>query len=256
MDKQELQMRLAACRPSGHDNADATIREALDQLPGDPGMAVWFAKAQALDFAICRQLEQVEAPSGLRERILAGARLSQRKREWHRRLWLAAAAIMVAGVAVLSQEKSAAPGAQTAGPLAVASLREYRDDVTSTFLKIHGDGFRLDLADSNVLKVKAWLTEHGAPGDAELRAGLGDAVSYGCKIIEWRGRRVSMMCFGKNHDAAHLFVVSRDAIRDLGGMETGRIERVGGIEVIAWQDETRAYVMVGDTPETDLKPFL
>lgn len=257
MDKQELQMRLAACRPSGQDNEDAAIREALEQLPGDPEMAVWFAKAQALDFAICRQIESVDVPEGLRERIFAVARMSRRKREWNRRLWLAAAAVILAGVAVLALETSEAPSAQTSDIApAVASLREYRDDVASAFLKMHDKSFHLDLADSNVVKVKAWLSEHGAPGDVELRAGLGDAKPHGCKIIEWRGRRVSMLCFGKNNDEAHLFVVDRSAIRDLGGIEAGRIERFGGVEVIVWQDDRRAYVMMGDSPKTDLKRFL
>lgn len=254
MDKQEIQMRLSACRPSGLDKDDAAIREALEQLPGDPETAVWFARAQALDFAICRQLESVEAPEGLKERILAGARVNQRKREWNRRVWLAAAAVVMAGVAVWSMEKFAKPGAQPGG--AVASLREYRDDVTSAFLKMHTEGFDLDMEDSDVVKVKAWLAERGAPGDAELRAGLGDALPFGCKIIEWRGRRVSMMCFGKNNDEAHVFVVNGSAIRNLGNLETGRIERVGGLQVIAWQDDKRAYVMVGNSPETDLKEFL
>ena len=256
MDKQELQMRLAAYRPSGQDKEDAAIREALEQLPGDPEMAAWFAKAQALDFAVSRQLETVQAPEGLRERILAGSKMNQRKREWSRRLWLAAAAIVMAGVAVWSLERVAAPSSQTKGALAVASLRENRDDVASAFLKMNKEGFELDHSDSDVLKVKAWLAEHGAPGDAQLRVGLGDAHSYGCKIIEWRGQRVSMMCFGKNDDEAHLFVVNRDAIRDLGGLEAGRVERVGGIQVIAWQDDKRAYVMVGNSPKTDLKEFL
>lgn len=256
MDKQELQMRLAACRPSGQDKDDATIREALEQLPGDPEVTVWFAHAQALDLAICRQIESVEVPAGLRERILAGTRVSARKREWNRRLWLAAAAIVLAGAAVLSLEKYTVPTRQFGGTLAVASLREYRDDVASAFLKMQTDSFQLDLSDSNVLKVKSWLADHGAPADVELRAGLGNAEPFGCKIIEWRGKRVSMMCFGKNHDEAHLFVVDRAAIRDLGGLETGRIERVAGIQIIAWQDDKRAYVLMGDSPRTDLRPFL
>jgi hypothetical protein len=254
MDKQEIQMRLSACRPSGLDRNDAAIRQALEQLPGDPKTAVWFARSQALDFAICRQLESVEAPDGLKERILAGARLNERKREWNRRLWLAAAAVVMAGVAVWSAEKFATPALQAGG--AVASLREYRDDVTSAFLKLHTEGFDLDMQDADVAKVKAWLAAHGAPGDAELRPGLGDALPFGCKIIEWRGQRVSMMCFGKNSDEAHLFVVNRSAIRDLGNLETGRIERVRGLQVITWQDDKRAYVMVGNSPETDLKEFL
>lgn len=256
MDKQEIQMRLSACRPSGQDGDDAAIREALKQLSGDPAMAVWFAKAQALDSVICRQLEGVEVAEGLKERILAGARLNQRKREWSRRAWMAAAAVVMAGVSVWLLERTVAPPTWPKGALAVASLREYRDDVTSAFLKMHDQGVDLDMEDSDVVKVKAWLAEHGAPGDAELRVGLGDATAFGCKIIEWRGQHVAMMCFGKNDDEAHLFVVKREAIRGLGGLEAGRVERVGGIQVIAWQDDQRAYVMVGNSPKTDLKPFL
>lgn len=256
MDKQELKMRLAACRPSGQDNGDSAIREALEWLPGDPEAVEWFSRSQALDQAICCRIEHLAVPAGLRERILAGARISEQKREWSRRLWLAAAAVVLAGFAVLMLEKRTLPLSLTSDIAAVASLREYRDDVASAFLKMHDSSFRLDLADSNVVKVKSWLSEHGAPAEVELRAGLNTAEPFGCKIIDWRGRRVSMMCFGKNNDEAHLFVVDRSAIRDLGTIEPGRIERVNGIEVMAWQDDKRAYVLMGDTPQTNLRQFL
>lgn len=255
MDKQELKMRLAACRPSGHDNGDAVIREALEQLPDDPEMAVWFAKSQALDSAIARQLGGTEPPVGLRERILAGQNVGTRRQEWHR-AFLVAAAVVLAGVAVFTMERQAASSSRGQGSPAVASLREYRDDVASALIEMHKHGFDLDHSDSDVVKVKAWLTEHGAPGDAALRAGLNEALSYGCKIIDWRGRKVALMCFGKNDDEVHLFVVNREAIRDLGDLESGRIERVHGLQVIAWQDEQRAYVMVGDSEKTELKDFL
>lgn len=256
MDKQELKMRLAACRPSGQDNNEAVIREALELLPGDAEMAVWFAKSQALDSAIARQLGGIDPPAGLRERILAGQKVGARRQEWRRLFWLAAAAVVMAGVAVWTMEKPLAPSSGIGGPLTVASLREYRDDVASVFINMNKDGFDLDHSDSDVVKVKAWLAEHGAPGDAVLRAGLNDAMPYGCKIIDWRGRKVSMMCFGKHDDEAHLFVVNREAIRDLGGLEAGRIERIGGLQVIAWQDDKRAYVMVGNSETTELKDFL
>lgn len=256
MDKLELKMRLDACRPSGQDNDDGAIREALAQLPADAELAVWFARSQALDAAVSRQLAGVKAPDGLRGRILAGARVNARRNEWRRHLWIAAAAIVMAGAAVWMLENYFSAASEGGGALAAATLREYRDEVASVYAGMHQTGFELDHSDADVAKVKQWLAEHGAPADAVLRAGLTDALPFGCKIVEWRGRKVSMMCFGKNDDEAHLFVVSRDAIRGLGGIEAGRVERVGGFEIIAWQDERRAYVMVGDSPKTDLKPFL
>ena len=38
--------------------------------------------------------------------------------------------------------------------------------------------------------------------------------------------------------------------------EAGRVERVSGHQIIALQDDKREHVMVGNSPDTDLKDFL
>ncbi len=247
MNKEEIKMHLASCRPCGADDHDPVIAEALAKARQDAELAKWLAQEHKFDGAVAAHVRSIEAPACLRARILAGARVCQPAARWRRRVWLAAAAVVMAFGAVLLREQFFTKP---------ATLLDYRNDVASTWQGMARDGFDLDMEHGDVMKVKAWLVEKGAPGGAELRPGLQTAEPFGCKIIDWRGHKVSMMCFGRNEEEAHLFIVSRDAIREMGGIEQGRMEQVSGYPVIAWTDGTQAYVLVGHTSETDLKEFL
>lgn len=253
MNKQEIQMRLAAARPGDRDESDPAIREAVQCCGSDAELRAWFEREQAVDSCICRCLGSVPAPEGLQARILAGARLARPVVWWQRKPWLAAAAIIAAFFAVMIWQQISPPPAQGGS---VATLKDYRDDIAALYARMGESGIHLDMQHSDVRQVKAWLSEKGAPADAVLRPGLGEARAFGCKIVKWRGHQVSMMCFGKNNDEAHLFVVSKAAVQGLGGIDPGCIDCVCDYPLVAWQDDRNAYVLVGHTPQSDLKSFL
>ena len=98
MNTEEAKFILSAYRPNGADTADATFGDALRMAGGDPQLGGWFERSRAHDAAVAGKLRQVVPPAGLREAILAGARVSDTRRRsgfgWGWAAGLAAAAAL------------------------------------------------------------------------------------------------------------------------------------------------------------------
>lgn len=248
MDKHEAQLLLSACRPGDLDAGDPMIKEALQVAQQDPEMARWFATEQQMDAVISGKLASLPVPGSLKNDILAGMRVQRRQSFWHSRwTWLAAAAaVTLAGYLSF-------PGKP--GP--VASLAEYRSDVAAAFASLNATGFRPALGVSSMAEVASYVSSQHAPlGNPQRPGGLTQVKPVACRVIEWRGQKVSIICVGRNDLEAHVFVVDRHAIRDLGDSIAKDIVRSSDYPVVAWEDKDHAYVMVGNTKTTDLKKLL
>ena len=96
MNNEEAKFILQGYRPDGTDAGDEAFRAALDQVRHDPALRDWFAREQAFDAGVSAKLNAVPAPTGLREAILAGGRVSSatptETRWWRSPAMLAAAA--------------------------------------------------------------------------------------------------------------------------------------------------------------------
>lgn len=248
MDDLEIRLRLSACRLEGQDADDPLMREALDALQARPALAAWFAQEQAFDRAISRHVRAAAAPAALRGEIIAAARASRAVPRWQQLRWLAVAACvaLAALITTLWQPPS--------NPL--PTLAEYRSDVAQAFSQMRTSGFSLNHKGAEISELGTWLVKHESPA-AEAGDGMPQARPLGCRIIEWRGHKVSMICFTKGSGKAHLFIVDRRALGGLSDADALRApQRLVGLPVAAWTDESRAYVLVGDTPATDLDSFL
>jgi hypothetical protein len=100
MNNQEAKFILGAYRPSGRDATNPAFADALRQAESDPALTTWFARSRALDTAVAEKLESIRPPAGLREAILAGAKMSRPEASPFRsvRVALAAAAMLALGI--------------------------------------------------------------------------------------------------------------------------------------------------------------
>lgn len=267
MNSQEAKLILGACRPDGQDQDDPAIKKAMDCAEQDAQLASWFSRQQTLDAALSAKVGSVRVPEGLKAEILAGARVvkplvvRRRITQWA----TAAAAIALAAAVVWNLD---APkndqfahfgGGGLTGPAGVATLATFRTDAATAFAEMQKAGFTPDLRTNNVEQVYNYFTQRiGVSNSVDVGQvvdQLGDARLFGCRIVDWRGHKVSMLCLNRGDQDAHLFVVHRDALSNLSDVKTKKIETVAGHPVSAWRDSNNAYVLVGHKPDTNLAKF-
>ena len=250
MNKHEAQLLLSACRPGGLDGENADMRAALDLLSTDHELARWFAAEQALDAAVAGKLASIPVPPSLKADILAGARVSRRRNGWRNPIaWVAAAAVLaIVGLVTLHPPVKLAT---------VATLGEYRSDVGAAFAQMNAGGFKPTLGVGSMAEVARFVSSHHSPiGNPAAPGGLAGVKPVACRVIEWRGQKVSIICVGRSGLEAHVFVVDRKVIRDSGDVDLKSIATAAGYPVVAWEDAGHAYVMVGNTKTTDLTQLL
>jgi hypothetical protein len=81
----------------------------------------------------------------------------------------------------------------------------------------------------------------------------------GCRILEWNGHKVSLVCFHlKDGEHADLFVV-RDVVWDPTGPGTEpRLARVGSLNMntISWSRNGLTYVLAAEATDEVLKRLI
>jgi len=260
MNRHEAQLLLTTFRPGDQETEDAAMRSALEFMRDDPELAQWFADSQALDNAIAGRLASVPVPASLKADILAGARISRRKSFWRSGwTWLAVAAAIVvmvfANLSLPHRNGVEVVAIHTKAP--VATLGEYRSDVGAAFASMNATGFKPTLGVSSMADVAHYVSTQSSPlGNPEKPGGLASVKPLACRVIEWRGQKVSIICVGRDGLEAHVFVVDRKAIKDGADVDIKAIAKASDYPVAAWEDDQHAYVMVGNTKTTDLSKLL
>ena len=247
MNKHEAQLLLAACRPDVDEPEDAEMMAAMAMMKDDHELAHWFADSRALDSAIAARIASVPVPANLQADILAGARLARRKGLWRSGwTWMAAAAALVFALYVFKP-----------GGTGVATLGEYRSDVGAAFASLNANGFQPTIDADSMKAVAEFVKANNAPlGNASQPGGLASVKPLACRVIDWRGQKVSIICVGRDDLEAHVFVVDRKAITNDKDVDIKAIASASGYPVAAWEDDQHAYVMVGNTKTTDLSKLL
>ncbi|HEY1849092.1 MAG TPA: hypothetical protein VGG37_07790 [Opitutaceae bacterium] len=198
MTTEEAKFILSAFRPGGGDTGESAFGEAMRMVAADPALAAWFAQSRSHDAAVAAKLRLVSPPSGLREAILAGVRVSDPKRSsglgWGWISGLAAAAAAV--IALLSLRAPAGPDSGTAayGGFAI------NDMVTEA----HGG--RGEPAATLVTD----LQKKGSRMPSADQIDFEKLRDTGCRTINFAGHDVVEVCFQREGTWFHLYVTRRD----------------------------------------------
>jgi hypothetical protein len=204
----------------------------------DPELAQWFdlhCQARAM---IRAKFKDIPVPDGLKEQILAERKVHTTPftRSPARLLAVAMAAfILLAGLASLwlrpDQEKSFA---------------SFQNRMVGTVVRTYP---AMDLETADLGKIQQYLTQHGAPGDYVLPAGLAKTTGTGCAKLSWNGQPVSMICFRSGKTAGStapdlfLFVINRVATTD--GPPTGppQLSQIKHLPTASWSAGDKSYVL-------------
>ena len=245
MNREEAKFILRAYRVDGQDAHDPQFREALAMLNHDRELARWFAREQALDSRIAARFRSFPVPSELKSQLLAARKLAPPPRRWWMPAWISAAAVVALGTAL---------GTLWLTTMGSRRFDQFRNAMAQAALERehHVSVMNLDLA-----KARQWLAEHGGRLEFPLPAGLRDQPKVGCRIVEWRGCKVSLLCFqlngGKHVD---LFVIAETDLPGLLRLSTPQFATQGDLTTASWRQEGYLYVMAGQGSKADLERLL
>jgi hypothetical protein len=234
MTNEEAKFILGAYRANGRDADTALFNEALRQARTDPSLGEWLARAQAHDAAVGAKLREVAPPAGLREAILAGARVSKAPR---------------------SSWKTSAPWFALAACLAIITT------VSVLLRPIHASGEVVRFARFAV--DDTLNSKHGGHGPAsgELAALLGQSTTHlaaglpidvstfeanGCRTVRFAGRDVLEVCFKRNGAWFHCYIANRADFPNLAAQTRVEFSERAKLGSAAWADATHMIVVVGE----------
>lgn len=234
MDNEQAKFILQAYRAGGQDANDPQFQEALDQVKHDPELARWFEEERALDQAIGAKVKSIPVPADLKANILAGKKVIRLEPWWKKSSVAAVAACLLLLLSAAAYWVHA-----------LNSFTRYQRDMTAFLNGLD----HLDYENHDLHKVRLWLKDHHGHGEMVLPAALEQLSPEGCRIFQWREKKVVLICFRTTNNnfsgEMHLLVVDRADLSQpppLGQVVRGQS---GHWSTASWSDEKHAYVLAG-----------
>ncbi len=247
MNSEQARFILRAFRP-GTDRTDAPeFHEAFDRLRQDPALAAWHEREMDADRIVRAKLTSALAPpGGLRDRILATPKIVEPRVWWRQPAWLAVAAsvVLLVTFGVLRLGRPATHD---------SNFVAFRSEVLSASREVP----HMSFMNSDVSRIRDQLRSEGAPDDLNIPAGLARASIKGCRILDWHGRKVSMVCFHLG-DGGHidLFVIRNVEWDRPAPGERPLLAHVGQMNTASWSENGRTYVLAANATDEELKRIL
>lgn len=240
MNHQDAKFRLRAYRPGGHDASDPLFQEALACADRDPALRAWQAREQTWDSLVAADFREIAPPPGLRDAILSGVRLEQRRPSRWRWPGLLAMAASLALVAWLYLRPAASPVAPTEllPQLASWAVNDTRHERHQGLGNASAE-FRHDLASPTVRLAALSATEWSRLKPTK------------CRTLRFAGRDVWEVCFERAGGEYHLYVCR---LEDSPALVPASIQRLADASVATWTDARHAFALVsrGDAPLGEL----
>src|SRR3954452_16460032 len=229
MTKEEAKKMLTAYRPGDQDRLASDFAEALQEAERNAELAEWFAEQREFDRAVAAQLKSVPVPYGLKTRILANVTpRAATKSRWIAPLTMAAAALFFVAQLISIWRGSAQHS---------ASLSDYKQEMMS-FVKLEPP---LEMQSLEMGPIKQWIAEHKAPL-ADIPPGIAAVETMGCRILDFRGYPVTLICFCHGQTVAHLLMVDRGAFPGLKPISSPVVSERGDWTTATWADQHYAYM--------------
>ena len=222
MKNQDAQFILSGYRPGGQDASDPLFAEPLEQAKRDPVLGKWLAEQQAHAAAISEKLKEVEPTPHLRQAVLAGSQLAQptpRVRRYSPALVgiAAAVALLLAGIATVMPAKT---------PVDVERPAAFAIKDAQTVP--HGRALGSAAND-----LKGLLELDGVCLATGLHFDFETLRTTGCRTLTSDGHEMVELCFRRNGDFYHLYIVKRADFANLKPKRFGGPESREGVSFVS-----------------------
>ncbi len=247
MDNAEARTLLSVYRAGESCADEARLEEALARADADPQLARWWSEEQELDRIIASKLAATHVPAGLKERIETArveSHPSAIRPRWRRTILLAAASIVALAVLFSSWRGPFQPA---------ASLADYRDEMVS-FIKVAPN---LELESSELGRLQDFLAKADAPAKFFVPKNLQKYAPIGCRVLRFRARNVSLVCFKLGGDRlAHLFVTDAKNLRTSGSASAPEFAAEENWMTATWSENGQTYLLTVKGDRAALEKFL
>ncbi len=255
MTNEEAKFMLSGYRSNGADAKNETFAEALAQAERDPLLRNWFEREQEFDAIIAPKMGQVSAPSGLRESILAGTKLSliekttRKVRVWWANPWSimlgAAAAFALVFTTVYrtaNHQVAQLPGFEPVLKIAMAD-----------FSGTHSKGTHAH----ELGEFGQWITNGSSKLGADIMpVNLAELRELGCRTIDVAGHEIFEICFQRESGWYHVYIAPRDVFSDQGVYREPMFHESGEFIAASWADSEFAYLVSTSTGRASLRGLL
>jgi hypothetical protein len=260
MNREEARFILQSCRPGDQDAGDPQFAEALALAKSDLELAAWFAEQQKFDARVRHSIQSLPVPPDLKAKILAGQNPPRQKiiersaPVWWQNLfsfrspisWATATAAicLLLGTAVFWKSS-------------VGSTRFADYSAQMVFAAVN-DKNHVDIDNSDMKQVVVWLGDHHGENNFVLPVALnGDSGLMGCRVLDWHGQKISMLCYGlKNSGHVDLFVADAKIFTDAPPADQPEFASRSGMPTASWSHDGQVYLLVGHNSGTDLEKVL
>jgi hypothetical protein len=247
MNREQAKQILQAQPPAG-DDSDPQVRAALEFAASDADLMRWFREQQALDQSIQQKLKNAPPPEGLVAEIVGGWKERSlgegpQRSAWPKYLALAAAVVLLAGVATILWSRLA--------PRENSELAFFRTDMAG-FLK---EFPQLDAYMEGQSEVRRWLTQRPVFSKAGIPARLQKFPAIGCRQIEWRGKSIALICLVADGEIVHLFLIPGTQ-NPTPSNSKPQWARAGRFTTATWPQSDLTYVLMTPASREFLQKLL
>lgn len=246
MNNAEAKFILQGFRSNGSDVSDATFCAALEHAKHDPGLCEWFERELLFDRAMSAKLSEVQPPAGLRDAILAGGRVTAPAPS-ARRWWLRPAVMTMAASFALLFAVGLALWPKSA--LASPTLTDFVI-ADSKHDEAHGGGG--PQASAFQAKLAFPATRLGGEVTVDFEA----LRTNGCHRVTYQGRDVLEVCFNRNGEWFHCYVVKAVDFPALVAAATLRITDRNQVSLVSWVEGGNVFLVVSKAGREALQQLL
>lgn len=259
MDKIDVVALMLAARHDPAVKEQPEFREAKAALDASESLQAELAAEVAYFEGHEDLLSGVRLPQEARERIVAAlgsgdampAENNVIEFQWQP---LAYAAALVALVAVIGVVVNLDQSSVTVVEAPAESFELLQKFAASQVAKGISD---LDFERNSTNELLTWLREHDAPIGEDIDERLADVPTMGCKIYDFQGRQVSLICFqSEDHGMVHLFVTNTSGFNpDEVDKCCEEAKALSNRNTVSWHDEENAYILIAHDADQELAEF-
>ena len=243
MDKEQAREKLRLFRPGIDDPQDPDMAEALQWTQRDPELAQWHENQCAVYLAIRGKLKEIPVPQDLKREILREDAAHRGRIVPLRNPVLplaAAAAIVMFSVALFSLFNRAGR----------ENFRDCRERVVLESQRTYQM-----VANTNLNDIHNALLARSCP-DYTLTPPLTKLSATGYASLQWRGRKISMVCLKSASDQP-LFLFAMDAGEMRNAPPAGETEfaKIHRLNSASWSANGKVYILAGPMDDDGLKRY-
>ncbi len=200
-------------------------------------MQKWFADENALNAHLRKRLETaVPIPANLKSELLALRKTVRPVPWWFQPMKLAAAAVIFIGLGVvfllLPQKPTQLASFQQTMAHSSAQMQEH-----------------VAFESHDMAKIQQWLQNRSVDTHFDLPTSLQGGTPQGCRIVDWNGRKVTMICFFLDGKHMDLFVMDKADLPGLPESGTPLFAKTDGLMTAAWTSGQKIYLLTGASKE-------